>query len=82
MKMKKFLALILSLALFIGMIPAGYAVSAEDTITPATGTVEATSTEYFTLNRYNFNSDCIGSMKRDDFAWDRCSMLYRRWQAS
>ena len=62
MKMKKFLALILSLALFIGTIPAGYAVSAEDTITPATGTVEATSTEYFTLNRYNFNSDCIGSM--------------------
>ena len=74
MKMKKILALVLSLALFVGMIPASYAVSAEDTVTPATGTVSATSTEYFTLNRFVLNNGLFESKSQGDMRWDYPSM--------
>ncbi|MEE1075506.1 MAG: hypothetical protein U0K93_08525, partial [Acutalibacteraceae bacterium] len=74
MKMKKILAVILSLALFVGMIPASYAVSAEDTVTPATGTVNASSTEFFTLNRFVLNKGMFESKDQGDMRWDYPSM--------
>lgn len=70
MKMKKILALLLSLALFVGMIPASYAVSAEDTVTPATGTVSVENTEYFTFNRYSLDGDHVASGNLGDMRWD------------
>lgn len=72
--MKKFLAVILSLALFVGIIPAGYGVSAEDTVTSATGTVNASSTEFFTLNRFVLNKGMFESKNQGDMRWDYPSM--------
>ena len=74
MKMKKILALLLSLALLVGIIPAGYAVSAEDTVTPATGTVSVENTEYFTFNRYSLDGDHVASGNLGDMRWDYPSM--------
>ena len=72
--MKKILALLLSLALFVGMIPASYPVSAEDAVTPATGTVSVKNTEYFTFNRYSLSGDLASSGDLGDMRWDFPSM--------
>jgi len=75
-KMKKILALLLSLALLVGMIPASYAVSAEDTVTPLTGTINANTTNagYFTLNRYAADASKLASNSQGDMRWDYPSM--------
>ncbi len=76
MKMKKILALLLSLALLVGIVPAGYAVSAEDTVTPLTGTINANTTNagYFTLNRYAADASKLASNSQGDMRWDYPSM--------